>query len=75
MKIVEVDDKVIIDDFEFYGHITPKQLCSKCKFHLVYYEDYDTYFCPKCNRWSESKCSDPSCKYCPTRPKSPIRNK
>ncbi|MFY0518812.1 hypothetical protein ACOMCU_13430 [Lysinibacillus sp. UGB7] len=77
MKIGEVkdDDKVIIDGFEFYGHIVHKQCCSKCKFNLVYYEDFDAYFCPKCNRWTESRCNDPKCKYCPTRPEKPISHK
>lgn len=41
---VKDDDKVIIDDFEYYGHIDQKQFCSKCQFNLVYYEDFDAYF-------------------------------
>ncbi|MGF6949849.1 putative RNA-binding Zn-ribbon protein involved in translation (DUF1610 family) [Neobacillus sp. B4I6] len=73
MKIeVKDDDKVIIDDFEFYGHIDQKQRCSNCKFNLVYYEDFDAYFCPKCNYWTESKCSDLVCEYCPNRPEKPL---
>lgn len=74
MKIVEVDDKVNIDGFEFYGHVD-KQRCSTCKSNLVYYEEFDAYFCPKCNNWTESKCSDPNCKYCPNRPLNPLPNK
>ena len=38
----------------------------------VYYEDYDAYFCPKCNVWLESKCSDPKCEYCTKRPEKPL---
>lgn len=74
MKIVEVADKVIIDGFELYGHIVREQFCSRCKFTLVYYEEFDSYFCPKCNSWTESNCSDPSCKYCPNRPQMPLPN-
>ncbi|QCR33096.1 hypothetical protein [Lysinibacillus sp. SGAir0095] len=72
MKIVQVDDKVKIGDFEFYGHIAQKQWCSNCKANLVYYEEFDAYFCPECNEWTESKCSDPNCKYCPNRPYKPF---
>jgi ribosomal protein L37AE/L43A len=49
MKIEEKDDKVLIDDFEIDGHIDEKRCCSNCKFNLVYYEDFDAYFCPNCN--------------------------
>lgn len=72
MKIVEKYGKVIIDNFEFYGQIEQDMYCTKCKFNLVYYDDFDAYFCPKCNRWTESKCSDPTCKYCPNRPEKPL---
>lgn len=72
MEIKEVDSKVIVDDFEFYGQIEQEKYCSTCKFNLVYYDNFDTYFCPKCNSWIESKCSDPSCKYCPNRPEKPL---
>ncbi|MGG0658104.1 hypothetical protein [Rummeliibacillus pycnus] len=76
MKIeVKDDDKVIIDDFEFYGHIEQEQFCSKCEFNLVYNEDFDAYFCPKCNLWTESQCSDPDCEYCPNRPEKPLPHK
>lgn len=76
MKIEEKDDdKVIINDFEFYGHIDKNQSCSDCKFNLVYYEDFDAYFCPQCNNWTESKCSDPDCTCCPNRPEKPLPHK
>jgi hypothetical protein len=75
MKIEEKDDKVIIDDFEIDGHIDEDRCCSNCKFNLVYYEDFDAYFCSKCNYWTESKCSDPDCNYCPQRPEKPLPNK
>jgi len=56
MEIKEVDNKVIVDDFEFYGQIEQEKYCSTCKLNLVYYDNFDTYFCPKCNSWIESKC-------------------
>lgn len=72
MEIKEVDSKVIIDGFEFYGQIEQEKCCSTCKFNLIYYDEYDAYFCLKCNRWIESKCSDTSCKYCSKRPGKPL---
>ena len=75
MKILEVDGKVIIDGFEFYGQIESNQFCSQCQSNLVYYDDFDTYFCPKCNSWTESKCSDPHCKYCANRSEQPLSSK
>ncbi|WP_397539108.1 hypothetical protein [Rummeliibacillus pycnus] len=76
MKIeVKDDDKVVIDGFEFYGHIEQEQFCSKCEFNLVYNEDFDAYFCPKCNYWNEAQCSDPDCEYCPNRPEKPLPHK
>lgn len=72
MKIVEKHGKVIINDFEFYGQIQQGKVCSKCKCNLVYYDEFDTYFCPECNRWMESKCNDPECAYCPNRPETPL---
>lgn len=64
MEIKEEDGKVIIDHFELYGQIEREKYCSTCKFNLVYYDDFDTYFCPK--------CSDPNCKYCPNRTEKPL---
>lgn len=75
MKIVEKDGQVIIDSFELYGQIEQHNFCSQCKSNLVYYDKFDTYFCPNCNSWTESKCSDPQCKYCPSRPEYPLPSK
>lgn len=74
MKITEGYGKVMIDDFEFYGEIKHDK-CSKCNYNLVYYDDFDSYFCPNCNSWTESKCSDPTCKYCSNRPETPLTRK
>lgn len=75
MKIIEAYGKVTIDGFEFYGQIEENKYCSTCKANLVYYDDYDAYFCPNCNHWAESTCQDPHCKYCPNRPKQPLPSK
>ena len=75
MKIFESYGKVRIDNFEFYGDIQQDKFCSGCKSNLIYYDDYDSYFCPQCNRWTETKCSDPHCKYCSNRPERPLSTK
>lgn len=75
MKIIEYYVKVIIDGFEFYGQIEQNKFCSQCKSNVVYYDDFDAYFCPKCNSWTNSKCSDPHCKYCANRPEKPLSSK
>ena len=51
MKIKEDGYKVVIDNFVFEGQVEQDNFCSNCKFNLVYYDDFDTYFCPKCNSW------------------------
>lgn len=75
MNITEAYGKVRIGDFEFYGQIETDKFCPKCKFNLVYYDDFDSYFCAKCNRWMESNCGDPTCKYCAKRPETPLNHK
>lgn len=72
MKMIEVYGKVKIGDFEFYGQIKQDKFCTTCEVNLVYYDDFDAWFCPKCNDWIESTCSDPNCKYCPNRPVTPL---
>jgi len=49
--------------------------CSKCGEMGIYYDLYDSFFCPYCNFWLDSKC--PSylyCQYCSKRPEYPIPN-
>ncbi|MCQ6282567.1 hypothetical protein [Bacillus sp. EB600] len=75
MNIEKKDDLVIIDEFEIEGFIDKEQYCSICKFTLVYYEDFDAYFCPNCNYWTESNCGDPRCDYCSNRPEKPLPDK
>lgn len=72
MKIEEKDDFVIINGYEIDGFIDKIKHCSECKNSLIYYEDFDAYFCPNCNSWTEDKCKDSSCFYCPNRPEKPL---
>jgi hypothetical protein len=46
--------------------------CKDCGTPRVYHDTYDAFFCPACNQWLESACSDPSCSYCTGRPDPPL---
>ncbi|MFN7253482.1 MAG: hypothetical protein ACK4M9_22315 [Anaerobacillus sp.] len=39
-----------------------ENFCSNCGTNQIYYDTFDSYFCPKCNYWIEKKCGDPDCK-------------
>ncbi|WP_456278493.1 hypothetical protein [Bacillus sp. AK128] len=75
MKIKETKTGVSINGFEFEGHIDEDQSCTDCHHFLIYSDEFDAYFCPNCNEWIESKCSDPTCFYCPKRPDQPLPKK
>jgi exosome complex RNA-binding protein Csl4 len=45
--------------------------CDKCNSDLKHDEGHDTIYCPKCDEWKESKCSDKECFYCSNRPEKP----
>lgn len=36
---------------------------------IEFCEIWDTYYCPECHEWCESKCPDPHCDFCTDRPK------
>ena len=46
--------------------------CEKCDATPRYNEKYDSYYCPQCNEWIESKCGDESCEFCKDRPEGPF---
>ena len=46
--------------------------CEKCDATPRYNEKYDSYYCPQCNEWIESKCGDESCEFCKDRPERPF---
>jgi hypothetical protein len=49
---------VEIGGIELSGWITKKR-CVKCGDFLIYHEQYDEDFCPKCNEWAEPESTDP----------------
>ena len=34
-------------------------------------EEYDSEFCVECDRWLETACTDPFCRFCAKRPARP----
>jgi hypothetical protein len=73
MKIEENLKKgtVSINGFEINGNTTNKS-CPECDTAQIYHDSYDAYFCPACNEWLETKCTDSSCSYCQKRPEQPL---
>ena len=73
LNVVENEAKgtVVIGDYEVEGFIDD-QTCPECKEFRIYNDDYDAFFCPQCNVWLESACSDPTCDYCSKRPWKPL---
>ena len=73
MEIRKDGEYVIINDIKIPGYIADDS-CKDCSQKLIYYEDYDAYFCANCNKWKESRCLDFFCKFCKKRPKKPLLN-
>jgi hypothetical protein len=46
--------------------------CKICNELTCYSEDYDAYFCVKCNVWLEKTCGDKSCEFCSKRLSKPV---
>jgi len=44
----------------------------ECGTKTSYADKYDVYYCNTCNKWLESKCNDPACEFCTTRPMTPM---
>ncbi len=63
--------RIIIGECEIEGFIDEK-LCPICSQNKVYYDDYDSFFCPQCNIWFDSKCGDLTCDFCRNRPDKPF---
>lgn len=46
-------------------------ICKHCGTKKSYNPVYDAMFCKKCDAWCESKCNDPNCEFCSSRPEKP----
>jgi len=68
----KIKGTVFIGKHEFEGFIDDSETCPKCSENRIYYDDYDSFFCPQCNVWLESACSEPNCEFCFARPKIPL---
>ena len=41
---------------------------------IKYSEEYDAYYNQATNEWIDTKCDDPNCEYCITRPAQPLKD-
>jgi hypothetical protein len=46
--------------------------CNRCGGQGDYSLEYDASFCPRCQRWLERRCGDPTCRFCAQRPLRPV---
>lgn len=63
---------VIIDGVEVQGEVWPSKRCPTCGAAAVHDDGCDACFCPECNVWLESVCSDPKCMFCSGRREFPL---
>jgi hypothetical protein len=40
----------------------------------AYSAEHDAYYNPVINEWIDSKCDDPTCEFCTTRPERPLKD-
>lgn len=50
-----------------------RRICNRCGQATEMNHDFDALFCRGCNRWIESKCSNPDCQFCARRPARPLQ--
>lgn len=48
-----------------------KHTRCECGSKCYYSNNFDCYFCHKCDKWQELKCTDKECYYCVNRPEKP----
>ena len=68
----EEKETIIMGDQEIKGFLDDDKYCLECSGTRIYYENYDSFFCPQCNVWLESVCSDLTCDFCRSRPTKPL---
>ena len=49
-----------------------RDYCNRCGQGTTMSDEFDAPYCRRCNRWVDSKCSDPRCVYCSKRPARPL---
>ena len=49
-----------------------QEYCNRCDQRLLMSDEFDALYCGHCNRWIDTRCSDPRCVYCSKRPARPV---
>lgn len=49
-----------------------RDYCNRCGQRLLMSDEFDALYCGRCNRWVDSRCSQPDCGFCRRRPAKPL---
>ena len=64
---------VTVNGLEIDGFVAEEKSCPYCsESPTIYFDAFDSYACPRCDRWAEQPCRDPGCAYCRNRPEAPF---
>lgn len=67
----EASGLAAVNGISIPGWIAGDRRCSDCEVPEVFHEAYDSYFCPRCNEWTEREIEDPE-DPSPKRPDIPL---
>ncbi|MGD8727537.1 MAG: hypothetical protein PVH40_07820 [Gemmatimonadales bacterium] len=67
-----LDATVTIDGRLLPGFIFERRRCGSCRERLIFHLGHQASLCPRCNRWLDYHCDDPSCFYCDGRAELPL---
>ena len=73
MELREDGNTVIVDSRVISGFLADDRSCQFCQAaQSVYFDEFDAYACPYCNRWLEEACGDLACDRCTNRAATPF---
>lgn len=72
INVIKKERKIILDNKWIIGGVVLDTRCYECKNNLLYFDKYDSDFCPECNIWVSPTCEDDNCPYCKKRPQTPL---
>jgi hypothetical protein len=71
-----VEAHCIHERFRIYLGVTTEMIDTETNARdIVYSKEHDAFYNQTTNEWTETKCDDPACEYCTTRPERPVVDK
>ena len=67
----EERNTITVAGVEISGFVV-ESTCPTCGAELILDFQYDAHLCAECDVWTEPKCADPECGFCPSRPTTPL---